>query len=178
MAVSLEAFKEVMGLFPTGVTVVATRGKGDEPYGVTVSAFTSVSLDPRLVLICLDNRLSGIDRFLPTRSFSVNILSEDQAEISNHFAKPGSDRSEETGLYTRTESGLPILKESMAWMECRLSASYPGGDHTILVGEVLEASLGRHSVDKSPLLYYRRRYTSLSGEMSPPLKVPDHKTEG
>lgn len=177
MTVSLEAFKEVMGLFPTGVTVVTTEGLGDEPYGVTVSAFASVSLDPKLVLICLDNRLSGIDRFLPAGRFAVNILSEDQTEISTHFATSGSDRSEKSGFYTRSASGLPILRESMAWMECRLAASYPAGDHTILVGEVQDAGPGRHSVDRGPLLYYRRRYTGLSGEMSPPLTVSDHKSE-
>lgn len=147
-----------MSLFPTGVTVVTTDDPQGEAYGVTVSSFTSVSLDPQLILICLDNDLRGLDYFSPDRLFAVNILSESQEKLSNHFATPDSDRSYGTGYYEKSESGTPLLKDRLAAMECRLEKTYSAGDHTILVGEVISAHIGQNVDQKSPLLYYRGRY--------------------
>ena len=117
MSSTTKAFKEVMRCFAAGVTVVTTRGSGPSAYGVTASSFTSVSLEPRLVLVCLDNRLSGLDQFHNAGRFVVNILAEDQEEVSAHFATPGSDRSERCGYYAQAEGDLPLLANSLAAME-------------------------------------------------------------
>lgn len=164
MSATTRAFKEVMRCFAAGVTVVTTRGSGPSPYGVTASSFTSVSLEPRLVLVCLDNRLSGLDQFQCSGRFVVNILAEDQEEVSAHFATPGSDRSERCGYYAGDHGGLPILKDNLASMECSLDTTHPGGDHTILVGSVDSVRRGNRFGTHGPLLYYRGRYARLESE--------------
>ncbi|MEJ2077975.1 MAG: flavin reductase family protein [Acidobacteriota bacterium] len=164
MSSTTKAFKEVMRCFAAGVTVVTTRGSGPSAYGVTASSFTSVSLEPRLVLVCLDNRLSGLDQFHNAGRFVVNILAEDQEEVSAHFATPGSDRSERCGYYAQAEGDLPLLANSLAAMECSLETTYPGGDHTILVGSVDWVRRGNRFGRHGPLLYYRGRYARLEPE--------------
>ncbi len=164
MSATTKAFKEVMRCFAAGVTVITTRGSGPTAYGVTASSFTSVSLDPRLVLVCLDNRLSGLDQFQRSGRFVVNILAEDQEEVSAHFATPGSDRSETCGYYAEDGMKLPMLSDSLASMECSLETTYPGGDHTILVGSVDSVRRGSRFGRHGPLLYYRGRYARLEPE--------------
>lgn len=168
-------FKRVVGQFPTGVTVVTAGGDREEAYGLTVSSFTSVSLNPPLILICLDNRLSGLDRFARAGRFVVNILAEDQRDISDYFATPGSDRSRACGFYESASVGAPHLKNCLAGIECSLEAIYPGGDHSILVGRADAVSFGdRHGV-RGPLVYFRGRYGQVHPDLSQPLELPDHK---
>ncbi|MFZ0428569.1 MAG: flavin reductase family protein [Acidobacteriota bacterium] len=164
MSATTKAFKEVMRCFAAGVTVITTRGSGPAAYGVTASSFTSVSLDPRLVLVCLDNRLSGLDQFQRSGRFVVNILAEDQEEVSAHFATPGSDRSEKCGYYADSDGDLPVLADSLASMECSLETTHPGGDHTILLGSVDAVRRGNRLGQYGPLLYYRGRYARLEPE--------------
>ncbi len=159
MSLSEREFRRVMGAFATGVTVVTTRDREGEAYGLTVNSFTSVSMNPRLILVCLDNQLSGLEAFLEGEKFGVNILAQEQQDVSAHFASKGSDRSawiEATG-----KTGVPLLGHALACLECRLVRTVEAGDHTILIGEVVEASGPR---DRSqPLVFYRGRYRALVG---------------
>ena len=134
------------------MTVVSIRTP-DGPYGLTVNSFTSVSLKPPLVLICLDNQLGGLDRFQEAGAFAVNILSESQEEASIYFSTPGTDRSR--WLTEQGAIGLPLLSGALASLECEIVASYPGGDHTILVGEVKSVVC---CLDDDPLLFVQGEY--------------------
>ena len=158
MGISPDLFRKVAGCFATGVTVVTTQDREGVPYGLTVNSFTSVSLDPPLVLVCLDNGLTGLDIFLESRRFAVNILTKDQQDVSNHFASRGTDRSQ--GPYAPGETGVPVVTGSMAWFECETVHEYAGGDHVILLAEVKAARLG--DPETAPLLFYRGRYRDIS----------------
>jgi len=151
-----------MSLFAAGVTVVSTRDTRGSTYGVTVSAFASLSLNPPLVLACLDNRTSGLDHFLPGGNFAVSILSAEQAPISTHFATAGTDRSLAGGYFEVSESGQPFIKECLAWMECELRRAVPAGDHTILIGEVVALHEHGGASEEQPLVYFRKRYWCVS----------------
>lgn len=144
-----------MGHFVTGVVVVATRVPGrEEPCGLTASSVAAVSLEPPLVLVCVDKGAESHDCIVESGFFSINILAAGQEKVSRRFAS-WEQIEKFSGLGYRTEStGAPILEESLAWLDCRVWASYPGGDHTIFVGEVLAAD----AVDEAPLLYYRGGY--------------------
>ncbi len=156
MSVTPREFRRVMGAFATGVTVVTTEDGQGRVYGVTVNAFTSLSLEPMLVLVCLDNRLSGLEAFLAGGKFGVNVLAEDQQEVSDHFASPGSDRSH--GIERVEGSEVPRLRRSLAVLGCRLVQTHEAGDHTILIGEVLEARRSKGE----PLIFYQGRYRRLA----------------
>ena len=155
--VTPEEFREVMGRFATGVTIVTIEDEDGKPYGLTVNSFTSVSMHPPLVLVCLDNQLSGLANFKESGRFGVNILAEDQADLSDYFAQPGTDRSQ--GHYVKGETGATLLEGVLARMECRIVSLYPGGDHTIVLGEVEGAEVLQP--DKGPLLYHGGRYRKL-----------------
>lgn len=151
----LTPFLEVMRVYPTGVTVVSTETPAG-PYGLTVNSFTSLSLEPPLILVCLDNRLSGFEQFVEAGQFAVNILASDQQEASIYFSTPGTDRSHY--LTGTGEMGLPLLEGALAVLECELSETFPGGDHTILVGRVRVA---RRFENRAPLVFLDGGYTSL-----------------
>lgn len=158
MSLSTNLFRKVVGTFATGVTVITAQTKNGTPYGVTVNSFTSVSLDPLLVLICLDNQLSGLDTFVKGGHFAVNILAHDQKDISNHFASRGSDRSQ--GPYVVGETGIPVLSGSIAYLECSTIHCYPGGDHIVLIAKVKSAKLA--DPQKDPLLFFQGCYRRLA----------------
>ena len=149
-----QKFREVMGAFATGITVVTTRGKDGKTYGLTVNSFTSVSLEPLLVLVCFDNHLSSLHHFKDSRKFGVSILSDKQEEMSRLFAKKDSDRPE--SLYFDGPAGQPLLKNSLAYLECETVEVYPGGDHQIFLGKVVAGDV---LDDKTgPILYFRGKY--------------------
>ena len=156
MGIDGNLFRSVMGSFATGVTVVTTWDAEQNPYAVTVNSFTSVSLDPPLVLFCLDNMLGGLQVFLENRQFAVNILSLEHEAVSNSCATHGTDRSD--WLESGGVSGLPVVEDPLALIECNLLDTFPGGDHTILVGEVRHLSLSPSIDESKPLLYYRGGY--------------------
>ena len=156
LMVTSDKFRQVMGNFATGITVVTTLDKSGKPYGLTVNSFTSVSLDPVLVLVCLDNKLSGFQSFIDSRHFGVSMLSHTQEEISRLFAKKDSDRPE--SIYFAGQLGMPLLRDSMAIMECEVVAKHPAGDHTIFVGRVEHADVLEAA---KPLLYFRGKYQQL-----------------
>jgi len=157
--VTSDKFREVMGNYATGITVVTTRGKDNQIYGLTVNSFTSVSLDPLLVLVCFDNRLSSLSHFNHSKRFGVSILSEHQEEFSRLFAKKDATRPPD--IYFDGPEGQPLLRDALAYMECEVVDIYPGGDHQIFLGKVLTANTLSANSGIKPLMYFRGRYHRL-----------------
>jgi len=155
--VASDKFRQVMGNFATGITVVTTVDKNGKPCGLTVNSFTSVSLDPVLVLVCLDNRLSGLQAFTDSRRFGVSILSENQEDLSRMFA--GTDSKRPAGIYFDGKLGMPLLRNSLAIMECDTVSMHLAGDHTIFVAQVEHAEVLETG---KPLLYFRGKYQKLT----------------
>ena len=149
-----ELFRKILGNFATGVTIVTTCDGAGRPYGITVNSFTSVSLDPLLVLVCLHNEVAELNSFLESKVFAINILSAKQVHLSDHFARSGVDRTRY--LNWRGALGAPLIRGCLACLECELETTCPGGDHTILIGRVAEGRLSRKPRD--PLLFYEGRY--------------------
>ncbi len=157
MPVSKDEFRSAIGRFASGVTVVTTKTKDDKPRGITVSAFSSVSLEPPLILVCIDKRASVHDIFEEGHHFAVNVLAENQEVISRRFASKEPDRFAGIG-YTEGIAGDPLLTDVIACVECRVVHTYPGGDHTIVVGEVETINVS----DGKPLAYFRGGYVQLA----------------
>ncbi|HEU0027693.1 MAG TPA: flavin reductase family protein [Ktedonobacterales bacterium] len=155
MTVSDAEFRAVLGRFPTGVTVVATCD-GKIPVGLTVNAFASISLDPPLVMISIDKRSHLRDAIPQAGYFAASILTTEQQELSRRFAGQSNHRNDRFhGVSWRIEAtGAPVLNDALAWVDCRMEAMYPGGDHSIILGRV--EALGFTTGE--PLLYYRGRY--------------------
>ena len=152
-----DTFRAVLGRFASGVTVVTTADEQGHDHGMTVSAFCSVSLDPPLVLVCIDQAASMHDMLQPERPFAVNVLSAGQEALSRRFAS-GDPPNRFDGLgYHRGLTGVPLLEDVLAWLEARVEARLPQGDHTIVVGRV-ETAAARQ---ERPLLYYRGGYAQL-----------------
>jgi len=137
MTIEKDFFRQVMGQFATGVTVVTTTSQG-KPSGLTVSSFTSLSLNPPLVLICVDRASTTLPLFRESKIFAVNFLTAKQVHLSRSFAMPSEDRFEHFCHvpYHIASTGAPILDDILAFVDTRLVAEYPGGDHVIFVGEV------------------------------------------
>ncbi len=145
-----------MGRFATGVTVLTVNGPGDRPLGMTASSLASVSLVPPLVSVCVDHQAELHDTMLASPVFVVNILEGHQESLSRRFADRHEDRFDGVG-YHRSPEGLVLLDGALAHIECDRFASYPGGDHTIIIGRVIGGSTG----DGRPLLYDRGGYGTL-----------------
>ena len=147
-------FKEALSSWASGVSVVTTKARGFL-YGLTVSSFTSVSLDPPLVLVCLSNRNRLPLMIQDSEQFGVSILRHDQEEASAYFAKSGREPTEDfveiDGLWT--ESGVPVVQGAAAYVACRVREAIEQGDHTVIIGEVIEA---RSDADAKPLVYFKR----------------------
>jgi flavin reductase len=159
--VNPQDFRRTVGRFTTGVTVVTTC-KDDTLHGMTASSFASLSLDPLLVLVCVD-RTAGMHELLPeTGTFAVTILSADQAEASVWFASPrrpsGTDQFDGVEWERAPVTGCPVLKGGVAWLDCRVVSAHDGGDHTIFVGEVLDLGEGG---GREPLVWYSGAYQRL-----------------
>ncbi len=157
MPVSKEDFRAALGRFVSGVTVITTLANDNQPAGITVSAFASVSLEPLLVLACIDRRASVHEYLYEGKHFAVNILAEDQEHLSRRFASKDQERFNGTG-YSEGATGAPLLDGALAYLECRVVHAYPGGDHTIIVGEVESVRIAEHK----PLAYYRGGYSQLA----------------
>jgi flavin reductase (DIM6/NTAB) family NADH-FMN oxidoreductase RutF len=161
MPVDPAEFRRIMGQFATGVTVVTTR-HGDSLHGMTVNAFCSLSLQPILVVVCIDKRARSHDLIVASGAFAVSILAHDQQTLSDRFAGrhgPELDDDRFRGVAFRSEAtGAPILEHTLAWLDCRLRHSTDGGDHTIFVGEVAEAGAS----DGEPLCFFRGQYARVA----------------
>lgn len=147
-------FRRALSQFPTGVTVVTTVTPDGDPIGVTASSFNSVSMDPALVLWSVDKGAFSAELFRTAEHFAVNVLSTDQMAISNRFASRGEDKFKDTD-WSAGVGGSPVFPEVSARFECRTWNVYEGGDHLIIVGEVL----GYHyDADRAPLVFAKGGY--------------------
>jgi flavin reductase (DIM6/NTAB) family NADH-FMN oxidoreductase RutF len=149
-----------MGSFPTGISVLTVDREPGQVHGMTANSFTSVSLDPLLILVCIDQEARLLSYLKTQRRFGVSILKDTQQQISEHFAKPQQDPAEEARLGIRfqwTPSGIPLLEDALAHLACNVVAQYMAGDHTIFVAEVESLELN----EGEPLLYLRRTYHGL-----------------
>jgi flavin reductase (DIM6/NTAB) family NADH-FMN oxidoreductase RutF len=156
LSVTPEEFRSVLGRFPSGVTVVTTKDSDGSDEGMTISAFCSVSLNPPLVLICIEKNASAHQALTTASGFVVNILSATQEQVARRFAIVDIDRFEGVG-YSRSQKGFAVLDDVLGVIECATSAKHDAGDHTIIVGEV-EAARAQNG---TPLLYYRGGYAQL-----------------
>ena len=159
MGIDIREYRDALGRFATGVTVITTANGDGQLFGLTANSFTSLSLDPPLVLFCLDNNAQSFEAFNDACHFAVNILSEKQQHLSSRFAKSGPEKWEGVA-FDAGHTGSPILPGSLACMECKVSSISEGGDHVIVIGEVLR--MERTQEDVMPLLYYRGGYANLS----------------
>ena len=129
-------FKKALGSFPTGVTVVTTIDKNNNPMGFTANSFTSVSLDPHLILICIDNNSYNIEVFTGSKYFAINILAQAHQYISNTFANKVENRFDNIN-WSINNTHSPIIKDSVAWFDCLRHKTIKAGDHSIIIGKVL-----------------------------------------
>jgi len=156
MALDAREIRNVMGHFATGVTVITTSDITGTPFGLTVNSFTSLSLNPPLVVVCVDKTVDCYSCFDESKVFAVNILSEDQEELSRRFATKGIEKF--AGIQWRMgEHGLPLLDGVIGTIECKVTRSYEGGDHTLFLGEILSAT----AKGDRPLLFFKGKYHRL-----------------
>ena len=153
-------FRRVVGHFATGVTVITVEREPGQVHGMTANSFTSVSLAPLLILVCVDHNARLLSYLKLQRRFGVNILRDVQQTTSELFAKPVQEEgaTERLGIkFHWTNSGIPLLEEALAHLGCNVVGEYPAGDHTLILGEVECMDAG----DGQPLLYHMGRYRQL-----------------
>ena len=154
-------YRKTLGKFVTGVTIITTCEKDGTPRGFTANSFTSVSLEPPLILICIGDFNEGLELFKNSEYFAVNILKESQVDISNLFAQPLKNKFEEIEG-SNSKFGVPIIKGALAWLECKNFDQKRSGDHLILIGNVKNF----HNEGGYPLAYYNGNYISFNNENS------------
>lgn len=156
MATDVSEFRRVLGHFATGVSVVAARAGTDvEPRAMTVNALASLSLDPPLVLVCVERAADTHAAIVAAGTFGISILTETQEALSRRFAAETHEVDKFRSVAWHEEAtGAPILNDALAWLDCRTWATYPGGDHTIFVGEVVAGD----AREGAPLVFYRGGY--------------------
>jgi flavin reductase (DIM6/NTAB) family NADH-FMN oxidoreductase RutF len=159
MSLTAADFRKAMGCFATGVTIITVDQDG-EIHGMTANAFTAVSLEPTLVLVCVDYRAKTHAHLHARKRFGVNVLSSGQRTISEYYAKSSvaHQHAEEAGArFDRTAHGTPVLEGALAYLECRLHSTQPAGDHTIFIAEVEQVEIR----EGEPLLYFRSQYRTM-----------------
>lgn len=157
MSIDQREFRNALGKFATGITVVTAKDSNGGLIGVTINSFASVSLEPPMVLFSLKNESPLCDIFATTETFNIGILSADQQDLSNLFAGPTDNKFDQVE-WSEGNNGVPVLSGTMANLECKRAAAYLGGDHTIFVGEVTTL----HQSDKEDaLLYFKGGYKTL-----------------
>jgi flavin reductase (DIM6/NTAB) family NADH-FMN oxidoreductase RutF len=153
-------FRKAMGCFATGVTVITVDYEG-EVHGMTANAFASVSLDPLLVLVCVDQRARTHAHLHAKKRFGVNVLAENQREVSEHYARPAGTydpaEAREGVRFDRTGHGTPVLQGALAYLECRLHTAQDAGDHTIFIAAVEDVVVR----EGNPLLFFRGQYRAV-----------------
>lgn len=156
MPVDPSTFRAALGRFASGITIVTARDADGRDVGMTVSAFSSLSLNPPLILVCVDHGASVSPVLETATAFAVNVLSEDQEPVSRRFAEREVDRFDGVA-YERGQLGVALLSGALAHLECRTATRHVAGDHTILIGEVVATEVH----EGNPLLYYRSGYGRL-----------------
>jgi 3-hydroxy-9,10-secoandrosta-1,3,5(10)-triene-9,17-dione monooxygenase reductase component len=157
-AIDSARFRQVLGHFPTGVTVITATGP-DGPAGLAVGSFFSVSLDPPLVAFCAAKSSTSYPKIAEAGHFVVNVLSEDQEEISRVFASKGTDKFSGIGYHHALGTGAPVINDVLAWIGCDIQDVHEAGDHYIVVGLVHEMEVGHEA---GPLVFFRGGYGRLS----------------
>lgn len=152
-------FKQAMGNYPTGVSIVTAIDENNEPIGLTVNSLASVSIDPLLILWSIDENVSTYDTFRKIDTFAVNILAGEQKDIAFLFASKNQDRFSNCD-WTLSKHGLPLISDTIASFECKTFKQIEIGDHTTLFGEVFDIKV----TDKAPLLYHQRKIDMLPKE--------------
>jgi flavin reductase (DIM6/NTAB) family NADH-FMN oxidoreductase RutF len=156
MPIEKNQLRQVMGHFATGVTIITTVNKEGQLHGLTANAFTSVSLEPPLLLISVDKKAESWPAFEESKVFTVNILGDDQEALSRKFAVSGGNKFDGVA-YRRGANGAAILEGALAFIECTLYAAYEGGDHSLYLGEIQEAAVR----EGKPLVFFRGGYRNL-----------------
>jgi len=167
-------FRDALGLFATGVVVITSAGNagcgsGNRCLGATISSFSSVSLDPPLILFSIGRHSKAFAAWQSVDHFAVNILGENQSAISTRFARAMTDKWNDVDVSPGL-AGVPLLSDALAWIECQTYAKYDGGDHLIIVGQVLSLT-ARSGEDLRPLIFFGGKYRQLdinSGISTPP----------
>ena len=155
-SIEQQLFRRVCGKYATGITILTVLDSGGTPHGMTVNSFTSVSLSPPLILVCIDRETSILSHFAFGTRFGVNVLNESQKELSTWFARSGHDRF--SGMaWSPGETGAPVLPEVLATLECEVTQMVEAGDHVIVIGAVLHATWQ----EGRPLIYFNSSYQSL-----------------
>jgi flavin reductase (DIM6/NTAB) family NADH-FMN oxidoreductase RutF len=157
MPVDDVSFKLAMSHFASGVTIVTTEHDG-KPYGMTVASFASLSLRPPLVLVCIEKSVKSHDAIAAAGKFGVSILDRQQGEVSGRFASKIDDKFSGVDIH-HGELGVPLIGGAICTLACKVTAQFPGGDHSIFVGEVVDAQTTSTGV---PLVYYRSSYRDLA----------------
>jgi flavin reductase (DIM6/NTAB) family NADH-FMN oxidoreductase RutF len=157
MIIDSAEYRRILGHWATGVAVVAARTASGEPVGLTANAVASLSLDPPLVLVCVDCCSDTHDHIRTSQAFSVNVLQADGERLARRFADDGEQKFEGIA-WAEGATGAPILQDALAWVDCQLTQIFEGGDHTIFVGQVIEGN----AREGAPLLFYRGGYGRFS----------------
>ncbi|HEY3918183.1 MAG TPA: flavin reductase family protein [Stellaceae bacterium] len=160
MSFTVREFRDALGLFPTGVAIVTTVDAQGQPAGITVNSFTSVSLDPPLILVSVARTSRNFDLFNVVNHFAVNLLREEQRQISTAFASPTADRFGSV-RHRPGHGNVPLIEAHLVAFECEAYARHDGGDHVLLLGKVLRLSI-TPDLPPKPLLYFRGQYRELS----------------
>jgi len=155
-----ENFRRASGLWATGVSIVTTVDLAGEPFGLTMNSVTSLSLDPPLYLVNVDTGSDTLAPMLASRAFCINVLAATQQDLSNRFAKKGNDKFEQVD-HAAGATGAPRLAGSLMSIDCRIDQVYEGGDHQIVIGEVVEIVTADADDAAKPLLYYAGRYAGV-----------------
>lgn len=160
MSFDTRAFRNALGCFPTGVAVITAESADRPPMGITVNSFASVSLDPPLVLWCIERKSDRFKTFMDADQFTISILDSTHRDVSARLARPGIHRLDGLPL-APTELGPPALADALAVFECKREAAHPGGDHAILLGRVMRFAWRPAG---APLVFYRGRYQTVAGQ--------------
>jgi flavin reductase (DIM6/NTAB) family NADH-FMN oxidoreductase RutF len=154
----VQAYRQVMGSFPTGVSIITTRDGAGEPVGITCNSFSSVSLDPPLVLWCMRKASKSIDIFKATKSFAISVLAQDQDHLSQRFATSSIEKKFESIGWMSGYSDLPLIDDCVARFQCSVYQTHDAGDHIIFVGKVEQFEMVS---EEDSLVYYKGAYMSL-----------------
>lgn len=154
--VTSDQYRRACGRFATGVTIASVLDSNGTPHGLTVNSFSSVSLEPPLILICLGHAVTNLAEFRAARYFGISVLTEHQRDVSDRFARKGHDRFNGTPWHAG-ETGVPLLDGALAEIECSAHHRFTAGDHDIFVGEMVAARVA----EGEPLIYYASKYRGL-----------------
>jgi flavin reductase (DIM6/NTAB) family NADH-FMN oxidoreductase RutF len=164
MTIAADLFREIMSTFPSGVAIVTATEEGGRPRGLTVSAFCPVSLDPPLVLVCIDKSSNSLAAIRGSGGFTVNLLAAGREDLARRYASKAEDKFE--GVATRDpaipEAGPILTDDCVAYAACRVHSTVEAGDHVIIVGQVEE---GEHRTGEVPLMYGRRIFTDWAAHL-------------